>query len=215
MLRKCAVTTWTTAPGARHTFRQDRNTHSMEKMLGKTTLAVSRCAAAIAAGALLIAWGQQSAAVAAGETLRQYADKLGFGVGVFIQPLYWKKDPEHKAIMGREFNRAITFAVMIQSERGHFNFQQMDEEMNFAKEHQMKLFGAALIYRTISSPAWLHFRQPDCGVGRPKNWTGSSRTTCRPSSVMAAISTTPGKSSTSRFPRATTAAGQKSWDRIR
>src|ERR1035438_332273 len=98
---------------------------------------IRRCIAAVAAGWLLIpvVWGQKSAADDDGETLRRYADRLGFGVGVFIQPRYWNQDPQHKAIMGREFNRAITFAVTIQAERGRFDFRQMDEEMRFAKEH--------------------------------------------------------------------------------
>ena len=97
------------------------------------------------------------------ETLRQYADKLGFGIGVFIQPRYWKKDPEHQQIMGREFNRAVTYPVKIQNERGHYDFELMDEEMKFAKQHNMKLYGAGLIYRTMSSPDWLHFTARSCG----------------------------------------------------
>ncbi len=97
------------------------------------------------------------------ETLRQYADKLGFGIGLFIQPRYWKRDPQYQQIMAREFNRAITFPVKIQTSRGHFDFELMDEEMRFAKQHNMKLFGAGLIYRTTASPDWLHFEQRGCG----------------------------------------------------
>jgi endo-1,4-beta-xylanase len=101
------------------------------------------------------------------ETLRQYADKLDFGIGVFIQPRYWKRDPEHNQIMAREFNRAVSYAVMIQKERGRFDFDQMDQEIKFAKEHNMKLFGAGLIYRTNSAPEWLHFSATSCG-----GWSG-------------------------------------------
>jgi len=97
------------------------------------------------------------------ETLRQYADKMDFGVGVLIQPRYWKRDPEHKVILGREFNRAAMMAMKIQDQRGHFDFDLMDELMKFAKDHNMKLFGAGLIYRNNSSPEWLHFERWDCG----------------------------------------------------
>jgi endo-1,4-beta-xylanase len=101
------------------------------------------------------------------ETLRQYADKLGFGIGVLVQPRYWKRDAEHKQIIEREFNRAVAYAVMIQSERGHFDFGFMDEEMKMAKEHNMKLFGAGLLYRSTAAPAWLHFLDRGCG-----GWSG-------------------------------------------
>ena len=96
------------------------------------------------------------------ETLRQYADKMDFGIGVFIQPRYWKREPEHQQIMGREFNRAVTFPDKIQVERGRYDFDLMDEEMKFAKAHNMKLFGAGLLYRNNASPEWLHFER-NCG----------------------------------------------------
>src|SRR5947199_8903087 len=117
-----------------------------------------KCLATLTTGIVLIglAWGQNSGtpkpADNDNETLRQYADKLGFGVGVFIQPRYWKRDPEHNQIMGREFNRAVSYAVIIQKERAHYDFDLMDQEMKFAKEHNMKRFGAGLIYRTTAAP---------------------------------------------------------------
>jgi len=101
------------------------------------------------------------------ETLRQYADKLDFGVGVFIQPNFWKRDPRFGQFMGREFNTAVAYAVKIQEERGHYNFNIMDQEMEFAKDHHMKLFGAGLIYRNNASPEWLHFSPGNCG-----GWSG-------------------------------------------
>ena len=97
------------------------------------------------------------------ETLRQYADKLGFGIGVFVQPRYWLQDPRHKEIIETEFNRAVAYAVMIQRERGHYDFDFMDQEMKMARDHNMKLFGAGLIYRSTASPEWLHFMDRNCG----------------------------------------------------
>ncbi len=97
------------------------------------------------------------------ETLRQYADQLNFGVGVFIQPNFWKRDPRFGQTMGREFNTAVAYAVKIQEERGHYNFNIMDQEIEFAKQHHMKLFGAGLIYRNNAAPEWLHFSPNNCG----------------------------------------------------
>jgi len=125
-------------------------------------------AALLVLGTLLLglAGGKSAPAAPApddNETLRQYADKLDFGIGVFIQPRYWKRDPQHQPIIGREFNRAVTFPVKIQAERGHYDFDMMDEEVRFAKQHNMKLYGAGLIYRTTSAPEWLHFSAQSCG----------------------------------------------------
>ena len=99
------------------------------------------------------------------DTLRYYADKLGFGVGMVIQPLFWNRQPQYKPTLAREFNHAVSIVTMrlTQPQRGHFDFDSMDEEKSFAKEHNMKLFGAVLVYRTDSSPAWLHFDPLLCG----------------------------------------------------
>jgi endo-1,4-beta-xylanase len=114
-----------------------------------------------------LAFGQKSQGSNDNETLRQYADKMGFGIGTLIQPRYWKQDPEHQVIMAREFNHAAVMAMKIQDERGHYDFDLMDKEIKFAKEHNMKLFGAGLIYRNNSSPEWLHFE----GRGRCGGWS--------------------------------------------
>jgi endo-1,4-beta-xylanase len=99
------------------------------------------------------------------ETLRQYADKLGFGIGNAILPRYWNRQPQFKPTLAREFNRAMTIVTMRQTQpqRGHFDFDAMDESSRFAKQHDMKLFGVALVYRNDSSPDWLHFNSLLCG----------------------------------------------------
>jgi endo-1,4-beta-xylanase len=132
-------------------------------MVAMKTAKACALVVAIAVFLLGLIGAQKNAPTTDNETLRQYADKMGFGVGVFIQPRYWNKNPEHKVIMAREFNRAVTYPVKIQSSRGHYDFQTMDEEMRFAREHNMKLFGAGLIYRNTASPEWLHFDQRNCG----------------------------------------------------
>src|ERR1035437_2421082 len=98
-------------------------------------------------------------------TVRQYADKLGFGVGTVIQPRYWNQQPLFKPTLAREFNHAVSIVTMrlTQPERGHFDFDSIDSDKEFAREHNLKLFGAALVYRNDSSPDWLHFGRGDCG----------------------------------------------------
>jgi endo-1,4-beta-xylanase len=98
-------------------------------------------------------------------TLRQYADKLGFGVGTVIQPRFWNQQPLFKPTLAREFNHAVSIVVMrfTQPERGRFDFDSVDSDKQFAREHHMKLFGAALVYRNDSSPDWLHYERADCG----------------------------------------------------
>jgi len=94
------------------------------------------------------------------ETLRQYADQLGFRVGTGLRPRSWDQDNLGRQILGSEFNSTIEMAMMrvMQPERGHFNFSQMDRTMRFAKEHQMKIWGAALIYRAGDLPEWMKQR---------------------------------------------------------
>jgi endo-1,4-beta-xylanase len=99
------------------------------------------------------------------ETLRQYADKIGFGIATNILPRYWNRQPLFKPTLAREFNRAVVIVTMRQTQpqRGRFDFDGMDAASHFAKEHDMKLFGAALVYRNDSSPDWLHFDPVLCG----------------------------------------------------
>ncbi len=89
------------------------------------------------------------------DTLRSYADKMHFWVGAEIQGRFWG-DSGYQPTLGREFNSGITIVLMRQTqpERGQYNFQGMDRDMKFAKEHDMKLFGQALVYKNETSPDW-------------------------------------------------------------
>lgn len=94
------------------------------------------------------------------ETLRQYADKLGFIVGSKIRPKSWDEDRTGREILGREFNGTTVMAMMnaTQRQRGRFNFKIMDRTIDFAKEHNMRIWGSALIYRADSLPQWMEER---------------------------------------------------------
>lgn len=89
-------------------------------------------------------------------TLRQLADQIGFKIGVAIAPPVFG-DPEHQEVLGREFNSAESVLQfrMVQPQEGRFNFNQMDREMAFARDHHMTLFGGPLIYKRTSLPSWM------------------------------------------------------------
>jgi endo-1,4-beta-xylanase len=112
-----------------------------------------------------LAASQKKGAASDSETLRQAADPLGFWVGTTIQGRMWNRDPEYKPVMGREFNAgvSIVFPNLTEPERGHFDFDAMDEAMSFAKEHNMKLMGHCLVYRNMQTGPWMNFRSAQCG----------------------------------------------------
>jgi len=91
------------------------------------------------------------------ETLRQYADKIGFRIGTGIRPRSWDQDEQGRKILGSEFNSTLVMGMMgvVQPEKGRFDFDRIDRTVRFAKEHNMKVYGAALIYRADSLPEWM------------------------------------------------------------
>jgi endo-1,4-beta-xylanase len=105
------------------------------------------------------------------ETLRQYADKLGIGIGSAIQGRYWVQDSRFRETVGREFNRAVSIIPMrfTEPQQDRFEFGGMDRDIAFAKQHDMKLFGTTLIYRNAETPPWLKFNGFECG-----GWSASA-----------------------------------------
>lgn len=91
------------------------------------------------------------------ETLRQYADRLNFRIATGIRPRSWDQNDEGRRILGTEFNATMEMGMMnvTQPEPGRFNFNRMDRTIRFAREHKMKVWGAALIYRADSLPEWM------------------------------------------------------------
>lgn len=96
------------------------------------------------------------------ETLRSYADKLGFRIGSGIRPKSWDADEDGRRILASEFNSTIEMGMMniTQPEKGHFEFSRMDRIVQFAKEHDMKIWGSALIYRAGDLPDWVKDKRP-------------------------------------------------------
>ena len=98
-------------------------------------------------------------------TLRQAADPIPFWVGTTIQGRMWNRDPQYKPVMGKEFNAAVSivFPNLTEPERGHFDFDAMDESMSFARQHNMKLMGHCLLYRNMQTAPWMNFNNAQCG----------------------------------------------------
>jgi endo-1,4-beta-xylanase len=92
-----------------------------------------------------------------GTTLREVADTFGFHIGSTMQPKMFD-NPAYREVLGRDFNTFISFVFMKQVEpvQGQYDFSGMDRDMEFAREHHQKLFGAAPIYRAgVVAPDWL------------------------------------------------------------
>ena len=95
-----------------------------------------------------IALAKDKKAPDAAETLRFYADQLGFRIGSGIKPKSWDEDEQGRRILGSEFNSTLEMGMMNSTQ----NFDRMDRTLRFAKEHDMKIWGSALIYRPDSLP---------------------------------------------------------------
>ena len=91
------------------------------------------------------------------ETLKQYADKLNFKIGVPLPGRIIAENPKYLEVAKREFNSFEAIAVMAQTQpqRGEYNFRGMDKDISLAKDQGVKLYGKTLIYSPQSSPPWL------------------------------------------------------------
>jgi endo-1,4-beta-xylanase len=94
------------------------------------------------------------------ETLRGYADKMNFWIGSEGARKLIRQDPAYGQILSREFNLAISwlFQKFMEPEPGKFSFEIMDKDIQWARAHNLKLFGNALIYRADSMAPWLETR---------------------------------------------------------
>jgi endo-1,4-beta-xylanase len=119
-------------------------------------------------------WAQPSATANDNETLRMYADKLGIGIGNAIQGRYWNQEPQYRAIVGTEFNRAVSIIPMrfTEPQQDRFEFESMNRDMAFAREHNLKLFGTTLIYRNAETAPWVRFNTLTCGGWSPDDLSG-------------------------------------------
>lgn len=90
--------------------------------------------------------------------LRQLADPLGIKIGAAVAPVLFRQDPSFRDTLAREYNSAesVTIFKLLHPQRDRFNFTEMDQEVLFAREHSMTLFGGPLIYKPSTLPDWMH-----------------------------------------------------------
>jgi endo-1,4-beta-xylanase len=89
------------------------------------------------------------------EALRTYADRMHFWFGTTLQGLFWN-NPKYVQLVSTHFNSGVSIVLFQtnQPEPGRFDFHIIDGQKEFAQQHDMKLFGVALIYRPAEAPAW-------------------------------------------------------------
>ena len=111
------------------------------------------------------------------KTLREQADRISFLVGATMPDLRpggaFFAGEAYNSTLSQEFNYVTININMfgVETERGKFNFAVRDGEVAFAKEHGLKILMHPLIWENwdqhSDTPAWLKFKQPDCGGWSP------------------------------------------------
>jgi len=99
---------------------------------------------------------QVQAAAPSAEPLRSYADKMHFWFGTALQGLFWG-NAKYTQIVSTQFNSGVSMTLMgqTQPQPGKYDFHIIDNQSEFARKHDMKLFGVALLYRPgAAGPAW-------------------------------------------------------------
>lgn len=92
-------------------------------------------------------------------TLRQIADQRGLAIGCEMTGGQLR-DPGWKAVVAREFNLAVIDAGLYWKEcepaRGQFDFSAADQQVQFARDNNMRVRLQPLVYATPSLlPDWL------------------------------------------------------------
>jgi endo-1,4-beta-xylanase len=90
-----------------------------------------------------------------GEPLRSYADKMHFWLGTTLQGLFWN-NPKYVQLLSTHFNSGVSMVLLgqTQPQPGSYDLHIIDNQMEFARQHDMKLFGVNLIYRPFIGPEW-------------------------------------------------------------
>lgn len=84
-------------------------------------------------------------------TLRSLADRTDFGIGAAVAPGPLRRDRTYSQVLASEFNQIMPENAMkfdaLQPERDRFDFKDADDIVNFANEHNMKMFGHTLVWQ--------------------------------------------------------------------
>jgi len=89
------------------------------------------------------------------EPLRSFADKMHFWFGTTIQGLFMG-NPKYVQLLATHFNSGVSMVLLGQTQPspGSYDLHIIDHEVEFARQHDLKLFGVNLIYRPAIGPAW-------------------------------------------------------------
>jgi endo-1,4-beta-xylanase len=112
-----------------------------------------------------------------GETLRFFADALGFGIGSPFQAQE-SRDPAFAAVMTGEFNTLMmtTFMKRVEPAPDAFDWRQSDQAAGLALQGGMAMVGGPLVYSNPNAPDWLGFDRADCGGRSADELDGIMRT---------------------------------------
>lgn len=110
---------------------------------------------------------QVSASEPAGESqfstpLRTLADRHDLLIGAALQGRALRDDPTYRSLVAREFSsispeNGLKFKPL-HPERDRFRFDRADQMVDFAKAHQMEVYGHVLVWHR-SLPDWLTSRE--------------------------------------------------------
>jgi endo-1,4-beta-xylanase len=89
------------------------------------------------------------------EPLRSYADKMHFWLGTTLQGLFWS-NAKYVQTLTTHFNSGVSMVLLGQTQPkpGDYDLHIIDNQVEFARQHDMKLFGVTLIYRPAIGPEW-------------------------------------------------------------
>jgi endo-1,4-beta-xylanase len=111
------------------------------------------------------------------ETMRAYADPIGFGIGTVYQAQEGH-NPLFPPVFSSEFNTAMmtTFMKKVQPSRDQWDWSLTDEVISLALVDNQKIIGGPLVYDNSNAPSWLLFDHADCGAWAPAELEGILRT---------------------------------------
>lgn len=111
------------------------------------------------------------------ETMRTYADPIGFGIGTVYQAQE-SRNPHFPPVFASEFNTVMmtTFMKKVQPSRDQWDWSLTDEVLTLALADNQKIIGGPLVYDNATAPAWLMFDHADCGAWAPAEVEGILRT---------------------------------------
>lgn len=107
---------------------------------------------------------QGKAAAPSVEPLRAYAERAHIWFGTTLQGNFFD-NRKYVQLLETHFNSGVSMTLLpfTQPEPGSYDLHAIDRLVEFAHQHNLKLFGVNLVYRSGEGPAWFY---PSC-----KTWS--------------------------------------------